>query len=381
MKETNGMRNQLKLIRTRLGLSQQDLATAAGVARQTIGGIEAELYAPSAMVALRLAKALGCKVEEIFWLVDEETVVAAAPVSGMQRDTPLRLSLARIGEHWVAYPLQGDAAFRNEMVPADGVGILRSGADTVSVSLLDDKETLGRSAVLAGCSPALSLWARSAERWYPGLRVQWRHANSTQSLTSLAHGEVHAAGIHLWDPGVEEANVMHVRRILPGREVALVNLGVWVEGIAVQNGNPKSISGAGDLARDEVVLVNREEGAGSRIMLDSLLQAAGVGHTEVRGYDNLGGSHQEVALAIARGTADAGLTTESVAITFGLGFVPVNRVRYDLAVPVEYLTHEPVRQLLSTLQHRWVRSQLATLCGYDTSMTGDITQVSALARL
>ena len=51
LKKEEELRNQLKAVRTRLGLSQQDLATAAGVARQTIGGIESGTYALSLTVA------------------------------------------------------------------------------------------------------------------------------------------------------------------------------------------------------------------------------------------------------------------------------------------------------------------------------------------
>jgi molybdate-binding protein len=72
-----------------------------------------------------------------------------------------------------------------------------------------------------------------------------------------------------------------------------------------------------------------------------------------------------------------GVSTESVALTYGLEFVPLRQVRYDLALLEEYMPQEPVRQLLSTLQHRWVRSQLAMLGGYDTTGTGEVRSVAA----
>lgn len=376
MNEERGLRNQLKAIRTRLGLSQQDLATVAGIARQTIGGIEAERYAPSAQVALRLAKALGCRVEEIFWLEEEGTRLEAVPADGMPRSAPLRVTLAQVEGRWVAHPLQGKAAFRLEMVPADGVGTWQPGQETVSVTLLDEPESLARTVVLAGCTPALSLWARSAERWFPGLRVHWMHANSMEALHSLARGEVHAAGIHLCDPETREYNAPYVRRILPGRAVVLVNLGVWKEGFVVAPGNPKGLEGAAGLTKQGVVLINREEGAGSRLLLDTLLREAGVSGADVAGYDRRVGSHQEVALAVAGGQADVGVSTEATARTYGLDFLPQQEVRYDLTLLEETVQQEPVRQLMSTLQHRWVRSQLAMLGGYDTTTTGEILSVA-----
>ncbi len=371
MKEGKGLQNQLKAIRTRLGMSQQDLAVAAGIARQTIGGIEAELYAPSALVALRLAKALGCQVEEIFWLEEEGVTLEAVAAAGMRPGGPVRLSLAQIAGRWVAHPLTGEGAFRSEMIPADGVGLWSEGAETVSVRLLDEPETLARTVVIAGCTPALSLWARSAERWFPGLRVHWQHANSMTALHSLARGEVHAAGIHLCDPVTGEVNVPFVRQLLPGRATVLVHLGLWQEGLVVPPGNPKQLRGVADLAQKQVVLVNREEGAGARLLLDTLLAAEGVSSTDIAGYMHLMGSHQQVAAEVARGQADAGVSTEATALTYGLGFVPLRQVRYDLVFLEESLQLEPVRQLLSTLQHRWVRSQLAAMGGVDTTQTGE----------
>lgn len=245
----------------------------------------------------------------------------------------------------------------------------------MTVRLLDDADTLARTVIIAGCTPALSLWARSAERWFPGLRVHWQHANSTAALQSLARGEVHAAGLHLCDPVTGENNVPFVQKALPGQAVVLVNLGVWEEGLLVAPGNPKRLFGASDLAQQRVMLANREEGAGSRLLLDTLLLASGVQGNALRGYDRVLGSHQEVAAAVSTGRADVGVSTAAVAGIYGLDFVPLRRVRYDLALREEYLLQEPVRQLLSTLHHRWVRTQLSLLSGYDTTHTGEVCKV------
>jgi putative molybdopterin biosynthesis protein len=67
------LRNGLKQTRLRLGLSQQDVAKMVGVSRQTIGGVESGQTALSVTVALRLSKALGCRVEDLFWL-DQDSV-------------------------------------------------------------------------------------------------------------------------------------------------------------------------------------------------------------------------------------------------------------------------------------------------------------------
>jgi hypothetical protein len=112
------------------------------------------------------------------------------------RGTAIRLLLARVGECWVAHPLSGDQTLRTELLPADAEGRLEPGQTKMPARLLEDVDTLAHTVVVAGCTPALALWARSAERWHPGLRVHWLAANSTTALESLARGEIHAAGTH-----------------------------------------------------------------------------------------------------------------------------------------------------------------------------------------
>lgn len=369
------LQNNLRSIRTRLGTSQQELARAAGVTRQTIGGIEAGHYSPSAAVALKLAHALGCRVEELFWLEGDLPALEAHAAVGMPVGESLRVTLAQVGGRWVAHALAGEQAFRSEMVPADGLATVAAGARTIRVEMTDDPEMLARTVVLAGCTPALSLWARSAERWHPGLRVHWIHANSTAALEALARDEVHAAGLHLRDPESGEFNTPFVRRMLPARRISLINLGVWQEGLVVAAGNPKDIRTASDLGRPDVGIINREAGAGARVLLDTELKRAGVRSENIEGYGNAVTTHQAVARAVAQGVADAGVSTGSVATLYGLDFVPLERVRYDLAAPTESLDQEPLRSLLSTLQHRWVRTQLRVMGGYDTSRTGEVVAV------
>lgn len=375
MAQERGLQNNLRLARTRLGLSQQDLAHLAGVSRQTISGIEGGLYAPSATVALRLAKALGCRVEDLFWLEDEPPEIEAVPTAGMPVGANLRLALTRVGSRWVAHPLMGDSAFRTELVPTDGEGAWDGSAATIRVRTLDDPDTLRRSVMLAGCTPALSLWARAAERWNPGLRVHWTFANSMDALQRLARGEVHAAGVHLYDPASDSFNAPFVRQVLPDRAAVLINLGVWEEGLLVRPGNPLGLNSPADLAQKGVTIVNREPGAGSRQLLERVLHEAGIPFEAVQGFDRVVHGHIEVARAVAAGEAEAGISAAAVASAFGLGFVPLQRSRYDIVVLKEYVGEAAIQHLLGTLGHRRVRAQLRLLGGYDTSQTGDTVAV------
>jgi putative molybdopterin biosynthesis protein len=133
---------------------------------------------------------------------------------------------------------------------------------------------------------------------------------------------------------------------------------------------------ARDLAKKGVKIINRERGSGSRLFLDIMLRESSLPITSIEGYGEEAASHQEVGRIVAAGNADAGVSVAAIAANYGLGFVPLGVVRYDLAMLEEHLEHEPVRQLLATLQHRWVRRQLSLLGGFDTRNTGEVTRLS-----
>lgn len=366
------LRNGLKQTRLRLGLSQQDVATMVGVSRQTISGVESGQTALSVTVALRLAKVLGCRVEDLFWLDQDRATIEAVPVATMTNGELVRVSLARVRGRWVAHPLLGADAYRMELIPADGEAIRYPEQNTMTVSLLDDPANLLNTVVVAGCSPALSLWAKAAERWHPELRVHLTFANSTEALERLMRGEVHIAGVHLYCPTTQTFNVPFVRRVLPGQTTVLINLGIWEEGLMVAPGNPKGIHTVADLARGDVTIINREPGAGSRELLEQVLAEAGLSLQEISGCDRIAPSHQAVAEAILTGKADAGVSAASVADMFKLDFVPLRQSHYDLVTLQSYLEEAAVQQLLSTLGHPRVISQLQILGGYDTRLTGEV---------
>ncbi|MDF5737856.1 MULTISPECIES: substrate-binding domain-containing protein [unclassified Nostoc] len=373
MKQDSDLRNNLKSIRTRLGMSQQDLANIASVTRQTISGVESGQYAPSVAITLRLAKALGCQVEHLFWLERDLPEIEAFLAKPVPNGQQLRVSMARVGGQWIAYPLIGKDAFRQDMIPADGEAISQTGTNKVQVRLLDDNlDTLHNTVVIAGCAPVISLWARATERWHPQLRVQYNFANSMAALHSLCRGEAHIAGMHLYDPETGEYNTPFVRDALAGREAVLITLGVWEEGLLLKSGNPMGIRTVTDLVASGRTIVNREIGSGSRMLLEQTLQKEQIPFDAVQGFDNILKSHQDVAQAVVGGVADAGISTASIATAFGLGFIPLHQSRYDLVILKEYLEEAPVQQLLSTLGHRMVHSQFEILGGYDISKIGEV---------
>lgn len=372
MKPESELRNNLKQIRIRLGLSQQDIAKIAGVSRQTISGVESGQYAPSATIALRLAKVLGCQVEDLFWLEEDYIDVEAIPSQAVPVAQKVRLNLAQVGGRLIAYPLLGEEAFRTEMIPADGEGWRETDNSKIIVKLWDSQDKIKHTVAIAGCTPVLSLWAKFAEQWYPNLRVSWSFANSIEALERLLRGEVHIAGMHLYNPEANSHNVSFIKNILTNQKLVLINLGFWSEGLIVQPGNPQRLRTVVDLTNPAITIINRELGSGSRQLLEHLLNQAKIPFTAVQGFNQIVNSHVAVAQKIATGKADAGISIQAIATAFGLGFVPLHKSQYDLVIIKDYLQEKAVQQFLNTLGHQRLHSQLISLGGYDTSQTGEI---------
>lgn len=354
--------NALARYRRERGFSQAELAGAAGSSRQALSAVESGRAVPSTLLALRLARALGCTVEQLFWLDDETLIDVALPFDRRE------LGRARVGfvaGAWIAHPLEADAL--SAVADAE---IVELDAGRGRARLFEDPRVLRERLIVAGCDPLLGLLAATAERARIG--VAWIPATSARAIAAIARDEAHAAGAHLYDPESGEHNVPFARRAIEKR-CLLYELARSEEGLAVAAGNPRAIRSARDLAG--VRIVNRPVGAAARELLDAELALAGVAREAVRGYGTIAGGHEAVARAIASGAADAGITTRAVALAHGLAFVPLDRVRsgparIDLIVPEELAAHPPMQRLLALIDTTAFKRSVSALGGYETAGTG-----------
>lgn len=371
--------NTMRSRRQALDLSQQALATRCGLTRQAVNAIEASQYIPNTVVALRLARVLGCRVEDLFQLsIDRPRVEAEWLGEGAADDSgQIRIQLARVGDRLLARPLTGDLA---AFTPADGLTVFaereqrrpRAASRRVTADLLIDPRLLENTVVVLGCDPALSLLGAHLTRRYPASRLVWIHSSSLAALHMLKRGEAHAAGTHLWDPESGEYNMPYIRRELADRRLLVVTLSLGQQGLIVARGNPKGISGPADLVRRDITMVNRDPGSGSRMLLDAWLHKAGIPRNRVRGYGREVPSHLAVAEAVASGVADAGPGIFAVARALGLDFVALQEERYDLVIPLELLNATPVQALLDVVVSPLFQAELNALGGYDSSRAGTV---------
>lgn len=377
---TPHVQNNLKAFRSKRGLSQGQLAVQSGITRQAVSSIEANLYLPATAVALRLASVLNCTVEDLFRLVPADDVTDGVLLEpSTLPDTvssPIRVKVSTVGTRTVVRPVAGLGEILSYTVPADGYVVEhhRQGADhKVRVKLSREREAIAQEISVAGCDPAIFLAGEHLRRRNDRTTVVGWTMGSVAAVQALQRGEVHVAGLHLFDPVTGESNLPFLRRTLKGSAYQVITFAAWEEGFLVRPGNPKSIRTAADLAEPSVMLANREEGAGARVLLDQRLRAAGIESSQVQGYDRIVRSHVDVARAIAEHRADVGIGIRSVAHVFRLEFVPLQTARYDLVVPNAYLkSHPTLANLFETLTSRPFRTEIDALGGYDTHDTGTI---------
>jgi molybdate-binding protein/DNA-binding XRE family transcriptional regulator len=364
--------NNLAALRHTRGFSAAWLAKTVGISRQTIYAMEAGSYVPNTAVALRLARALEASVEDLFTLpgdspapdLPSERVVLLPGSDPPQPGQPVQL--CRVEKLLVAsapspvpwYLPTSDAIVTGE--PAAGrktkVQVYRSDGD------------FRNRILVAGCDPGISVLARHVQ--LAGVELVLAHRNSSQALLLLKQGCVHIAGTHLRDEATGESNIPEIARMFPKKDVAVISFAVWEEGILTARGNPKGIRGIEDLGRKDVRMVNREQGAGSRFLLDSHLERLKIDASKVNGYRDLASGHLPAAWQVRTGAADCCIATRAAARLFGLGFLPLVSERYDLAIRRQHLDLPTVQVLLDTLNRSSFRRELESVGGYDTRTAG-----------
>lgn len=365
--DEHGMR--LRVARQARGFSQQQLATIAGVSRQAVSAVESGLSDPSLRVALSLSQALGLTVEEIFGPVTSEAWVEARPLARFGTGRT-RVSLAQVGDSFVAAPLFGAAATESGFVPTGGVAdewrptIERP---TRAVRPLGPpRPTL----VVAGCDPALPLLEVPLGLLDPPVSFLWWQCASHEALELAANGMVHAAGSHLRDQSGDYNLGQARQQFRLGAEV--IRFCSWREGLVLQPDVGTGASGLLGVANAGLRFVNRQPGSEARLLLDRELARLGIAPGQLRGYETRATGHIQVVSAIAAGLADAGIASEPAALAFGLAFVPLATERFDIVIPHALTATREVQGLLRVLRGRWLRDQLASLPGYDPSGCGEV---------
>jgi putative molybdopterin biosynthesis protein len=308
-----------------------------------------------------------------------EAVMTRKVFSSMGEEEFLRVKVGKVGGELLAMPLQRGAGATMSLVRADGIVRIPSGSEglrewqRVRVELLTSLDQIEKAIIAIGSHDlALDVLSNHIHRKYPGISLSSTNVGSLGGLMALSRGEAHLAGSHLLDEETGEYNVPYVKRLLADKGMVIVNLVFREQGLLVVKGNPKRITSLADLTRSEVNFVNRQRGAGTRVLLEYRMKRMGMDPSQIQGYERVAFTHLAVAAAVVGGSADAGLGIVAAARALDLDFVPLMKERYDLVIPRAYYDSPLLAPLLDILQQPSFRSEVESLGGYDTSQMGQL---------
>jgi len=303
--------------------------------------------------------------------------VARKLASPMGMDDWVRVRIGRVEGDLVATPLPRGAGVLTSLVRADGLLVVPAGleghhaGENVDVVLLRGVGEIDRTILAVGSHDlVLDLAASEIRAADPSATLASSNVGSLGGLVALRDGLCHVAGSHLLDPATGEYTLPYVERVLGDRDVAVVRLVHREQGLIVARGNPLGVAGIEDLARDGLRYVNRQRGAGTRVLLDHELGRHGIAPETISGYTREEHTHLAVAAAIGAGRVDAGLGVLAAARAFGLDFVPVTREPYDLVLLTETLDLPVMAPLWALLEQPAFRHAVDALGGYGVEEMG-----------
>jgi putative molybdopterin biosynthesis protein len=299
-------------------------------------------------------------------------------VSHTGDDDYVRVSVGKVGGKTMVTPISRGAGVITSLVRADGILRIprfsegQNAGDKVTVHLYRTPREIARTIVAIGSHDlTLDVLAQHLAEKTAGLRLMSANVGSMGGLVALRRGEAHLAGSHLLDPETGIYNEQYVRRYLPDQEVMLVKLVGRQQGWIVPKGNPLTLGEWADILHPDLQFVNRQRGAGTRVLLDYELGRRDIDPTLIVGYELEEYTHLAVAAAVASGAANAGLGIRAAAEALDLDFVPLASEQYELVIPVEFYEGALLRPLLDLLHDKPFRQAVQALPGYDVSEMGE----------
>ncbi len=325
-----------------------------------------------------IAKWLGRRQHE---LPTEMATLTRKLVSPAGDDDYVRVAVGKVGEKLLAAPLSRGAGVITSLVQADGLALIPSGVqgmeagEQVKVHLYRSRAEIERTIFCIG-SHDLTLDLMAQFLAEHDRRLASANVGSQGGLVALRRGEAHMAGSHLLDPQDGSYNISYIRQYMPNIPVKVVALVGRDQGLIVKKGNPKGIKSLGDLARKSqeggVQFVNRQRGAGTRVLLDYHLNLMAIPQESIAGYSQEEYTHLGIATAVASGRADCGLGIAAAAQALDLDFIPLFQERYDLVIPKQHADDNLLAPLFDLLADSQFREAVSQLKGYDVSVMGTV---------
>ena len=309
-----------------------------------------------------------------------KATLAKRLISSLKHREYVRVKVGHVGGKLVASPLARGAGAAMSLVKADGFCIIPQNSEgieageEVDIVLCKSLEEIENTLVSIGSHDmTLDLIGDMMANKYQGKRFASTHVGSMAGLMALQRCETTIAPTHLLDMETGEYNVSYLKQIFPREEMALIKGLDRVQGIMVKKGNPLGIKGVEDLVR--VRYVNRQRGAGTRVLLDYKLKQAGLSPSQIEGYDKEAATHMAVAAAVSSEDIDAGMGIKPAADAMGLDFVEVGVEEYDFAIRKKDLDLPEVKAFIEILRSDEFHKKLDEMGGYGYHQAGKIIEI------
>jgi putative molybdopterin biosynthesis protein len=296
--------------------------------------------------------------------IKAKAVLSRAIPSSLKHREIVRVTLGYIKGTLTATPLSRGAGVTMSLVKADALLVIPKNyegyqkGEEVEVDLLKPIGDIEEYLVSIGSHDVvMDLIADE-------INLSSTHTGSMGGVSALKKGQTHLAPVHVLDENNGLYNEVLLEKYFKNEDVVLIKGVQREQGLILPKGNPKNIEGLSDLLKKEVNFINRQRGAGTRILLDYLLKKEGLDSSEINGYEREATTHMACATAVESGSADVALGIRAAAQVMDLDFIPIGFEDYDFLVRKETLSDNRMKIFLSFISSSKFKEKIESLGGY-----------------
>lgn len=310
------------------------------------------------------------KSEEII-----KATIAKRIVSSLKNRELIRVNLGQVGDRLVATPLSTGAGVTMSLVKADGIGIIPQNIEGVEagheidVRLLKALREIKETVVSIGSHDLIMDILGDMTHLSSG------HVGSMGGIMAMKRGECHIAPIHLLDEKTGEYNINYVKKYFKGKKMSLIKGVKRLQGFILKKEDKDLVKTFKDLIKEDISYVNRQRGAGTRVLLDYHLKLEGINPEKIKGYKRELNTHMAVASAVKDGRKTVGLGIYSAAKAMDLDFAEVTYEDYDFLVETDMLEDEKIQSFIKALTSKEFKKRVLELGGYKLTDVGKIINI------
>lgn len=293
-------------------------------------------------------------------------------VSSLKNKELVRVNLGFVNDKLIASPVAGGSGVSMSLVKADGIAIIPKNIEGVEVGKEVEVELLKPLSKIKNTLFSVGSHDLIMDILGDIIPLTSSHVGSLGGIMALKRGECHIAPIHLLDMDTGEYNISYVKKYFPNEKMVLIKGVQRQQGFIVEKNNPINIKNFKDLANKNITYVNRQRGAGTRLLLDYHLKLEKINPKDIIGYERELNTHMAVATAVKTKSATTGLGVYSAAKALDLDFKYITDEDYDFLIPYNMLQDNKITEFIETLKSEEFRNRVEVLGGYGFRETGNI---------